>query len=158
MKRAGWRKPAVTLVVLAAVAGVVVATRSGSPSPEVASANVKVYKTVGCGCCSGWVEHMRDKGFTVEAKDVSAITQIKRRLGVPPTLESCHTAVVGDYVIEGHVPADVIERLLKEHPNIAGLAVPGMPVGTPGMEGGRKDHYKIIAFDADGNQSVYDSR
>ncbi len=96
---------------------------------------VQVYKSRTCGCCQKWVEHVRSRGYQVTVSDVPDVTPVKRQLGVPSGASSCHTAVVGGYFIEGHVPAEDIARLLAEHPDIAGLAVPGMPMGSPGMEG-----------------------
>ncbi len=121
---------------------------------------VTVYKSPTCGCCSSWVDHMREAGFEVEAHDVNDLAEVKSRLGVFPQHQSCHTAKVGDYVVEGHVPADLVQRLLQERPDVAGLAVPGMPRGSPGMEmpDGTKDDYDVIAFTADGESTVYASR
>jgi len=106
------------------------------------------------------VGHLRDNGYPVRAEDVPNITPIKRRYGVPSRLQSCHTAVVGGYVVEGHVPADLIDRLLRERPRVAGIAVPGMPSGSPGMEtpGRRAERYQVLAFDAVGRTTVYASR
>ena len=125
-----------------------------------ASASViKVYKSPTCGCCSLWVDHMREAGFELEVEDRVDMASVKRDAGLPPQLQSCHTAFVGDYVFEGHIPADVIARFLDEAPNAHGLAVPGMPIGSPGMEiGDRGDPYDVILFDAEGNTSVYASR
>lgn len=119
---------------------------------------ITVYKTPTCGCCTAWVEHLREHGFEVETHDLPRLDQIKARYGVTRELESCHTAVVDGYVVEGHVPADLIERMLKERPQIAGLTVPGMPMGSPGMEGPRKDPYDVLTFDRDGKTTVYDRR
>ena len=119
---------------------------------------VEVWKTATCGCCKLWVDHMRAAGFKVTALDVPDVGPHKRRLGVPPALESCHTGVVAGYAIEGHIPADVIKQMLKQKPKIAGLAVPGMPMGSPGMEGGRADRYDILTFDKAGKTSVFASR
>jgi hypothetical protein len=106
------------------------------------------------------VDHLREKGFTVDALDVGNLAAIKRKHGVPTALESCHTALVDGYVVEGHVPADVIDQLLRERPKVVGLAVPGMPVGSPGMESpGRKaERYDIVAFDARGGTRVFARR
>jgi hypothetical protein len=121
---------------------------------------VTVYKSPTCGCCSQWVEHMREAGFQVETHDMDDVTPVKVEHGISPRHQSCHTAVVGDYVLEGHVPADLVRRMLEERPEIAGLAVPGMPVGSPGMEtpDGAKNAYDVIAFTEDGGESVYASR
>lgn len=134
------------------------ASMSAVPLSEV----VTVYKSASCGCCTSWVEHMREAGFEVEARDVpdADLPAIKAEHGVGLSHQSCHTAVVGDYVVEGHVPADVVRRMLEEQPDIAGLAVPGMPIGSPGMEvpDGTTQAYDVIAFTDDGEQSVYASR
>lgn len=116
---------------------------------------VLVYKTEGCGCCNAWVEHLRAAGFEVDARNVDDIASIKAGAGIDPSVSSCHTALVDGYVVEGHVPAEVIERLLAERPDIAGLAVPGMPVGSPGMEGDGAKPYEVLALDHQGRTSVY---
>ena len=116
---------------------------------------IKVYKTPQCGCCKGWVQHLRDNGFQVEAMDMPDLSMIKQKYGVAPALQACHTAVVNGYVVEGHVPADVILKMLKEHPAVAGIAVPGMPSGSPGMEGGSKQAYDVLTFDRAGHTKVY---
>jgi hypothetical protein len=122
--------------------------------------SVTVYKSPACGCCSKWIDHMRAAGFEVTAKNVDDVVPIKTKHGVPTQAASCHTSLVGDYVIEGHVPADTVKRLLKERPKITGLAVPGMPAGSPGMEvpSGKKDPYSVIAFDSAGKQTVFEKR
>jgi hypothetical protein len=105
------------------------------------------------------VVHLRDNGFPVKVEKTTSLTAVKQRYHVPPELESCHTALVESYVVEGHVPADLVDRLLRERPKIAGLAVPGMPAGSPGMEGsGRAERYQIIAFEANGRTRVFASR
>jgi hypothetical protein len=117
---------------------------------------VTVYKDPNCGCCKEWIEHLRKHAFKVVAKDTSDLSGIKRSGRVPSQLMSCHTAFVSGYVIEGHVPAEDIQRLLKEKPKVAGLAVAGMPVGSPGMEmGNRKDKYDVVAFNRDGSTQVF---
>jgi hypothetical protein len=117
-----------------------------------------VYKDPSCGCCKLWVEHVKAAGFTVSVRDSSDVASVKKRQGVPARLYSCHTAIVGGYVIEGHVPADLVQKLLKEKPKVAGLAVPGMPSGSPGMEQGPKEPYEVLAFDAAGKTTVYAKR
>jgi hypothetical protein len=106
------------------------------------------------------VGHLRASGFPVEMRDVRDLGPVKRQHGVPPSLESCHTALVEGYVVEGHVPADLIDRLLRERPAVVGLAVPGMPVGSPGMEvpGQSPQRYRIMSFDDKGRTAVFDSR
>lgn len=118
---------------------------------------VVVYKSPTCGCCEGWVEHMRAAGFTVDARDVDNDQLVKEKsdAGVPVPLQTCHTALVGDYVVEGHVPAEQIKRLLAEHPDVAGIAVPGMPMGSPGMEGPGAQPYKVYSWKKDGSGEVF---
>jgi hypothetical protein len=108
---------------------------------------VTVYKSPTCGCCSEWVKHLRANGFRVETNDLNDVSPIRRRYAVPSALASCHTAVVGGYAIEGHVPASDIMRLLRERPKIIGLSVPGMVAGSPGMEQGAPQAYEALAFD-----------
>jgi len=121
-------------------------------------AEITVYKSATCGCCKKWVSHLEKNGFKVNAIDVKDVSVYKAKYNVMPQLASCHTAIVDGYVIEGHVPAKDILRLLKEKPNVKGLTVLGMPVGTPGMEmGNRKDPYKVISFDDKGNTRVFSS-
>ena len=123
-------------------------------SAFAAEANVTVHKDPNCGCCSGWVEHLRAAGFSVDVQETTDLVRVRQRHGVPPELTSCHTAIVGGYVVEGHVPAPAIQRLLAERPDAKGLAVPGMPVGSPGMEGGAPQPYAVILFGPD-KQSPY---
>lgn len=118
---------------------------------------VTVYKSPGCGCCDDWVDHMRANGFEVTTFNVTDLDQVKKELGVPLDLSSCHTAKVGGYVIEGHVPAADIRRLLKERPKISGLIVPRMPVGSPGMEGSRADDYDVLMFRQGKTVGIYAS-
>lgn len=127
-------------------------------SHRVEAADLVVYKSPTCGCCNAWIDHLKENGFTVETHDQQNMSQVKDVMGVPRQMRSCHTAKAGDYVIEGHVPADLIVRLLKEKPQVRGLAVPGMPMGSPGMEGHRRDPYDILAFKKDGGVQVYGSR
>jgi|SRR5688572_3251735 len=116
---------------------------------------ITVYRDPNCGCCSKWIEHLIKHGFRVKDNKSDEMSEVKRGLGVPDSMESCHTGVVNGYVIEGHVPAADIQRLLKEKPKVAGLAVPGMPMGSPGMEGPRTDRYDVLSFDKSGKTSVY---
>jgi hypothetical protein len=119
-----------------------------------------VYKSATCGCCAKWVEHMQANGFDVKAINVDDIDKVKRDHGVPADAASCHTAIVNGYVVEGHVPADAVLKVLKEKPAIAGIAVPGMPMGSPGMEvpGGQKEPFNIVSFDKSGKTSLYQKR
>lgn len=126
---------------------------------DLGTIEMTVYKSPTCGCCSLWVDYVQEHDFDVEVVEDDAIDVTKSGLGIPRALWSCHTAVVGDYVIEGHIPADVIRRFVTEGSDMVGIAVPGMPVGSPGMEvGDRQESYDIIAFDREGNTRVYDSR
>ncbi len=135
------------------------AAMSAAAHESAAPIAVIVYKNAQCGCCKNWVEHLRKAGFEVTAKDVNDLAAIKNKLGVPSALASCHTAIVGQYVVEGHVPAADIKRLLDEKPKVAGIGVPGMPVGSPGMEmpGTPADRYDVVAFAKDGKQRVFAS-
>ena len=130
-------------------------------APSGAKTVIQVYKSPTCGCCTSWVEHIRDSGFQAEVIDVTdeALQQRKSKLGVGPRLASCHTAIVNGYVVEGYVPAADIKRMLSEKPAIIGIAAPGMPVGSPGMEvpGGRKDKYDVVAFSKGGATRVFAS-
>ena len=116
-----------------------------------------VWKTPTCGCCGKWVEHIRAAGFEVEVKDVEDLDQVKRMSRIPERLASCHTAVVGGYKIEGHVPASDVKRLLETRPEVEGIAVPGMPLGSPGMEFGEPEPYDVISFSKTGATEVFSS-
>ena len=118
---------------------------------------VEVFKSASCGCCGAWVEHMRQNGFQVIAHDVGDVPAERKKLGMPDRLGSCHNAKVGGYVIEGHVPAADIRRLLKEKPKALGLAVPSMPPGSPGMEGPRAIPYDTLLVARDGTTRVFAS-
>jgi hypothetical protein len=107
---------------------------------------VTMYKNPACGCCGEWAKHMEANGFQVETRMVSDVMPVKRKFGVPDALASCHTAEVNGYALEGHVPAADVWRLLRQRPKVTGLAVPGMPVGAPGMEQGPAQRYATIAF------------
>ena len=133
-------------------------TTGAAPSESHAFAKepvITVYRDPNCGCCTKWIEHLIKHGFRVKDNKSDAMSEVKRGLGVPELLESCHTGVVNGYVIEGHVPAADIQRLLKAKPKVAGLAVPGMPMGSPGMEGPRTDRYDVVSFDKTGKTAVY---
>jgi len=126
-------------------------------SPTATAKEVVVYKNPSCGCCSKWANQMSAAGFTVTVNAVNNMNVIKEKYGTPWQLESCHTALIDGYVIEGHVPLREIKRLLAERPEAIGLAVPGMPAGSPGMEGRYSDPYKVILFEANGSTAVYAS-
>lgn len=127
-------------------------------APAVASDSVLVvYKTPTCGCCKGWVEHMQQAGFAVEVHDLPDLTAVKHEAAVPEELQTCHTARIGGYVIEGHVPAADVRRLLAERPAVAGIGTPGMPMGSPGMEGAYRDRYDVVTFGGNGKSTVFAS-
>jgi len=135
-----------------------VTTGSQSGGAVGAPVSIKVYKDANCGCCAKWVDHLAANGFKVEAMDVPDLSLIKQKYGVKDELQSCHTAVVNGYVVEGHVPADVIRKMLKDKPAVVGLAVPGMPMGSPGMEGPTRERYDVLTFDRAGRTTVYAQR
>ena len=117
---------------------------------------IEVYKSPSCGCCGDWVDHLEENGFEVDVTDTANLNQVKMDAGLTPQLSSCHTAFIGDYVIEGHVPAADIKRLVETAPQAHGLTVPGMPVGSPGMEmGDRKDAYQVLLFNEAGQARVF---
>jgi hypothetical protein len=116
---------------------------------------VAVYKSPTCGCCGKWIEYMQTKGYTTTVTNLADVAPIKVKYRVPPRLQSCHTSMVGGYVIEGHVPAEDIRRLLRERPAIVGLAAPGMPAGAPGMDVPNSPPYDVIAFEKDGRTRVF---
>ena len=121
-----------------------------------AAQSIHVYKSPTCGCCTDWVKHLEENGFEVEVTETNNLNPIKADAGLTPALASCHTAFIGDYVIEGHVPASDIQRLIAEASKASGLSVPGMPMGSPGMDmGDRKDHYKVILFNEAGQTRVF---
>jgi hypothetical protein len=144
---------AATIAVLSLGLGAAAQPKAAAPGPT----KVTVYKTSSCGCCRLWVDHMKSNGFDVQAMDVSSadVRAVSKAAGLKDEDTSCHTAKIGNYTVEGHVPADDIKRMLKEKPAIAGLSAPGMPQGSPGMEQGTKEPYDVIAFKKDGTSTVY---
>lgn len=141
--------------ILVAITSLVVLAIS-SPS-QSAGPLVTVFKNPTCGCCGKWVEHLKANGFTVKVQEVNDTSAYEKQYHVPRSMVSCHTAFVNGYTIEGHVPAAEIKRLLSERPRVVGLAVPGMPVGSPGMDAAHNDAYSVLAFDESGHTSVYAS-
>ena len=122
------------------------------PVPVVVSA----YRSPTCGCCKGWLDHLRQAGFTVKDYVTNDLASVKQRYGVPPQLQSCHTARIGGYTVEGHSPASAIQRLLKKRPQVAGIAVPGMPLGSPGMESPfKKESYTVFTFTESGRSQAF---
>jgi len=119
---------------------------------------VRVYKSPSCGCCGDWVTHLRQSGFEVAVEEVEDLGPVALRLGVPEAVRSCHTGEIGGYFVEGHVPAADIQRLLAERPNALGISVPGMPIGSPGMERGNvRQRYQTLLVDRSGAASVFAS-
>jgi hypothetical protein len=148
---------------LFAVAGAALGARAlsaqGAPQ-QGALPLMTVYKSESCGCCTLWVDHAKVNGFTVRVVNTEDLGTVKREMGIPARLASCHTVMVGGFVVEGHVPANDVKRLLREKPKVRGIAVPGMPIGSPGMEQGPVsgyERYDVVAFAADGTLSVFAS-
>ncbi len=128
-------------------------TQALSPKPTEA---LVVYRTPTCGCCRVWVERMRAKGFEIRDNVVENVDDIKAQYGLPENLQGCHSTVVAGYLVEGHVPAEDIQRLLTEKPNVSGITVPGMPIGSPGMESGDTvEPYASLTFDRDGSTTIF---
>jgi len=157
-KKSGKNEVSSRLTVWLATLGVLMGGVALMVSQGAGAADIVVYKSPTCGCCTKWVEHLEGAGFSVDVENHRDLSPIKAEHGVPRRMQSCHTAKVGDYTVEGHVPADVIQRMLDEKPDIKGLAVPGMPMGSPGMEGPRKDDYDVLAIGNDGRTTVYARR
>ncbi len=152
-----------TALAIAAVVGAFTLLSSGQkiaagPSLSEEGPEILVYKGPQCGCCDKWAEHLEEAGLKVTVEEIENLHPIKAKYGIRPELSSCHTAVVEGYAIEGHVPADEILRLLEERPEVAGLTVPGMPIGSPGMEEGPAEAYEVLTFDSSGNTAVFAKR
>lgn len=126
-----------------------------TPLAHAANPVIDVYKTSTCGCCKAWVEHLKTSGFTVHTHDVEAPEVMRAKFGIPDQYGSCHTGIVKGYAVEGHVPAEAIKRLLKQKPKASGLAVPGMPMGSPGMEGSHKQAYDVLLVSKTGKATVF---
>ncbi|RTL65061.1 DUF411 domain-containing protein [Afipia felis] len=125
----------------------------GAPAAAVADeVSITVHKDPNCGCCSGWVQHVRDAGFSIRVEETSELALVRNRLGVPAELAACHTAEIAGYLLEGHVPAQAIRRLLSERPKARGLAVLGMPAGSPGMEAANPQPYSVVLFGSEGHK------
>jgi hypothetical protein len=146
---------ALAMITAAGLAYGVAAQQKGPAA--AALPKVTVYKTSSCGCCKLWIDHMKQSGFDVQAMDVSAgdVRGVSKAVGLKDEDTSCHTSKIGNYTVEGHVPADDIKRMLKEKPAIAGLSAPGMPQGSPGMEQGTKEPFDVLAFTKDGRTTVF---
>ena len=146
---------AIITLFVGTLAGALVIAQKPAPTA------VEVFRSPTCGCCMKWVDHLRQAGFDVKVKDLEqdALDKIKADYAVPATAQSCHTARVAGYTVEGHVPADAVQKLLKEKPAVAGIAVGGMPLGSPGMEvpSGRKQPFNVVSFTKTGATKVYAS-
>ncbi|MCY1225814.1 hypothetical protein D9M68_68420 [compost metagenome] len=152
------RRSFLRALVLGAVSAGALAPVAGALVQAARPLAIDVYKSPLCGCCEDWVKHLRSNGFTVSVHDVEDTGVYRKRFGMPERFGSCHTGYVGGYAIEGHVPAADIRKLLAAKPRAVGLAVPGMPVGSPGMEQGpRKDPFDVLIVKADGAASVFAS-
>lgn len=143
------------LIYLVAIASMfLIATTTEAQAANLPEATV--YRDPACTCCGGWIDHLKAKGFPVKNVPTADMMTFKQEHGVTDELASCHTAIINGYVVEGHVPSDDIKRLLAQKPDIKGIAVPGMPVGTPGMEmGNKKDSFAVVAFDKQGQTNVF---
>jgi len=154
LTRRGW----IASTFASALLVVGVGARRSALASQVAPTGVLVYASPDCRCCQAWIKHLAANGFLPAAQFVDDVGPIKRKRGVPEKLWSCHTALVGDYTVEGHVPADLIHKMLDQRLPIAGLAAPGMPNGAPGMEGPTKDRYEVISFTHAGRTEVFAAR
>lgn len=153
--------PAVALVVIAVTSFAMFSQPVDTYEPELAMADfgtgqtVTLYKSPNCGCCSGHAKALEEAGFAVNIVETNELDQIKSEQNISPTGASCHTSVIGDYVVEGHVPLEAIEKLLTEKPDVAGIGLPGMPIGTPGMPGRKTAPYEVYQLTKDGEMSPY---
>ena len=130
-------------------------TKQSDPKKMIHAPVIEVYKSATCGCCNAWIDHLKANGFAVNAHNVANPSDYRKKLGISDEMGSCHTGIVQGYVIEGHVPAAEIKRLLAERPMAKGLAVPAMPMGSPGMEGHRSDSYDVLLVGSTGRTSIY---
>jgi hypothetical protein len=144
---------AIAIVLVAFAGGWLYAGRT----PLIDGTKVVMYQNPACGCCSKWAAHMESNGFTVEIHKTEQLNRIKEREGITPETAGCHTSLVDGYLVEGHVPASEVARLLSERPDVKGITVAGMPMGAPGMEGGRKDRYDVLTIDDEGKTAVFAS-
>ncbi|MBE9182964.1 DUF411 domain-containing protein [Oculatella sp. LEGE 06141] len=141
------------VICLVAIATITLLTPTTSAAADAA---ITVYRDPSCSCCGGWIDHLASQGFQASNVPTSDMDNLKQQYGVPDEMTSCHTAIIDGYVIEGHVPVDDIKRLLAEQPDVVGIAVPGMPVGTPGMESGdSRDSFTVFSFDQQGHTDVF---
>jgi len=149
-----WRYIKKLAVYLVAIASIVLIGTTEAQAINLPKATV--YRDPACTCCGGWIEHLKAQGFSVKNVPTADMIAFKQEHGVTDELASCHTAIIDGYVVEGHVPGDDIKQLLAQKPDVSGIAVPGMPVGTPGMEmGNKKDSFAVVAFDEQGQTKVF---
>lgn len=151
------KKNAVTLLiaVVALLSVGIFSLYQTKPAGESIADEVVVYQSRTCGCCKKWVAHLQENGFKVRSEMMDDVTEIKRKENLPMKLASCHTAKINGYIVEGHVPAVAIRKLLAEKPNLKGISVPGMPMGSPGMEGSHKESFDVVSFDENGSEQVF---
>jgi len=149
--------PFLLIGTIVVVGGFIILGNSENKTPNSTYANLSalVYKTPTCGCCHVFSQYLKSEGVSVEVKDLGDLSEIKKEYGVPRELESCHTSIINGYVVEGHIPLEVIDKLVIEKPNIKGIALPGMPAGSPGMPGPKVGEWTIFALNNDGTTSVY---
>lgn len=146
----------IKLLTLSLLAVAAIALAAAAPSLAASTSEITVYRDPSCGCCGGWIAYLTKQGFQPKQITTSNIDALKQQHGVPNHLASCHTATIQGYAIEGHVPAEDIKHLLAQRPKVAGIAVPGMPIGTPGMEDGdRKEPFTVVSFDEQGNTRAF---
>jgi hypothetical protein len=154
MKMTGWMKRLTIGFIIISVMWMLMAAPGIAETSD--PSDIMVYRDPSCGCCEGWIDHLSEQGFRPTEVSTSEMETIKQQYSIPEHFRSCHTAIVQEYVIEGHVPAADIKRLLAEYPDVVGIAVPGMPVGTPGMEDGdRRDSFTVFSFDSAGNTAMF---
>ena len=157
MKDINYRQKSL-LIILCIIFYILSGTLNSESYSTHSTPNIIVYKGATCSCCDDWIDHLEDHDFIVDTQNKDNMNLAKLQLGgVPRNLQSCHTAKIGGYIVEGHVHADQIAKMLKEKPSIKGLTVPGMPIGSPGMEGSRNEAYDVLAFNEDGSFTVYAS-
>lgn len=152
------RKYAVVLTGMVVLASVITAwthREANADSKKTARPEVVVYKSATCGCCKKWVEHLKENSFQVSSENVDDLNAVKKKYGIKENIQSCHTAIIGRYIVEGHVPAQDIKRMLREQPGIKGISAPGMPLGSPGMEAKTSKPFNVLSFDKSGKTEIY---
>ena len=148
-------KKAIIITLVLAIAAVFLFGNSITGKTTAEKIDATIYKSTSCGCCTNYVPYIKTKGFNVNVETIQDIYAIKKQFNVPIELGSCHTTIIGDYLVEGHVPIEAINKLLEEKPNIAGIALPEMPSGSPGMPGSKTEQWKIYAVNHDGTYSEF---